>query len=295
MLGQALVRELAPREVAGLGRKEVRSLPRAYRSCDVTSREATRAAVQAFKPDVIVHTAAYTDVDGCETECSLCRAVNVDGTKHVADAAWESGAWLVFLSTDYVFDGKADVPYAEDHEVAPLNEYGRAKAEAEKYLLEGGRKAVIVRTSWLYGRGGPNFVDTVLALAESAPALRIVRDQRGRPTYVVDLARALCGIVDRLREAEAGREGSIPRVLHVANAGEATWYDFAREIIDAAGRHGVEVTPISSAELARKAMRPAYSVLDTTRFDQWLGRPLRPWKEALHAYLAERAKAKVNS
>jgi dTDP-4-dehydrorhamnose reductase len=269
LLGKDLLREWREDEVVGLG------------SCDVDIRDAARVrtVVKKVRPDWIVLAAAYTDVDGCESKPELAFSVNRDGAVNVAQAAEEIGAKLLLLSSDYVFDGTKTSPYETDDARNPQSVYGRSKAEAEIGLLKVLPGCCIARTSWLFGTGGRCFPDTILKLAASRPALDVVDDQRGCPTYSVDLAR---GIIQLCRRGTSG-------IVHVTNAGECSWFEFAREIVKGAGL-GTEVRPVSSRQMARPAPRPAYSVLSATRLHQ-CGIEMPGWKDALHRYLQERSRS----
>jgi len=291
MLGRALLDTLKAGKIYGIGRlgkpRNEKSGSFEYVSCDITDRAAVFAAVNRIKPEVVVHAAAFTQVDDCEREREKAMAVNFTGTVNMTDAAREAGAFLIFVSTDYVFDGTKKTPYLEEDAVAPLSVYGASKLEAEKYLLTLRGGNLIVRTSWVYGAGGKNFVETILRLAEERSSLEVVDDQVGRPTYTYDLAAALSWLCEHASQGKAGTAGGFPRILHVANQGAASWFEFAREIITRAGK-SVEVKPVSSERLARPARRPMNSVLDTSKYDCLTKRPLREWKEALIEYLALR-------
>jgi dTDP-4-dehydrorhamnose reductase len=266
LLGQALVREWSGDEVVALS----------SRDADIRDANAVENIVGSARPDWIVLSAAYTDVDGCESKPEHAFAVNRDGAMNVANAAKQHGAKLLFLSSDYVFDGKKNFPYEIGDQRNPQSVYGRSKAEAETQLLQILPDCCIVRTSWLFGVGGKCFPDTILKLAATRPALDVVDDQRGSPTYVVDLARA---IADLCRKGARG-------ILHVNNAGDCTWFEFAREIVKDAGLP-CEVRPVSSQQMARPAPRPAYSVLAPASLRQY-GIAMPTWQDALRRYLAER-------
>jgi dTDP-4-dehydrorhamnose reductase len=266
LLGKALVREWTGDEVIGLGSGAV----------DIRDAARVREVVQKSLPEWIVLAAAYTDVDGCEAHADVAMSVNRDGAVNVAQAAKHAGAKLLFLSSDYVFDGKKTSPYEVSDVRNPQSVYGRSKAEAEVRLLEVLPKACIARTSWLFGTGGKCFPDTILKLAASRPALDVVSDQRGCPTYSVDLARAIISL------CRAGARG----IVHVTNSGNCSWFEFAQEIVKDAGL-AVEVRPVSSAQMARPAPRPAYSVLSATSLQHY-GIEMPEWKDALRRYLKER-------
>ena len=266
LLGKELMREWSGDSVTGLS----------SRDADICDAKRVRQVVQETRPEWIVLAAAYTDVDGCENNPDLAFAVNRDGAVNVATVAKEFGARLLFLSSDYVFDGKKTTPYETGDARNPQSMYGRTKAEAEIKLLELMPDCCIARTSWLFGTGGKCFPDTILKLAASRPALDVVDDQRGCPTYAVDLARA---IVQLCRKNANG-------IVHVTDAGDCTWFEFAREIVQSAGL-ATTVRPVSSQQMARPAPRPTYSVLSPTRL-QALGIEMPSWRDALRRYLEQR-------
>lgn len=266
LLGKALMREWSGDEVVGLGSRDV----------DIRDADRVREVLQKARPDWIVLAAAYTDVDGCESHPDRAFAVNRDGAVNVAQAAQRIGAKLLFLSSDYVFDGKKTSPYETGDARNPQSVYGRSKAEAEVQLQEVLPECCIARTSWLFGAGGKCFPDTILKLAASRPALDVVSDQRGCPTYSVDLARA---IIELCRKDASG-------IVHVINAGNCSWFEFAREIVKGA-ELATEVRPVSSQQMARPAPRPAYSVLSSKSLQQH-GIAMPTWQDALQRYLQER-------
>ncbi|MGC8916538.1 MAG: dTDP-4-dehydrorhamnose reductase [Thermoanaerobaculum sp.] len=240
---------------------------------DITDPRAVAEAVRTVQPELIANAAAYTAVDKAEEEPGAAFAVNAKAVATLAELANETGSLLVHVSTDYVFDGRSSRPYREDDPPNPLSVYGRSKLEGER-AAAGAREHLIVRTSWLFGRGW-NFVEAIRRqLHGGAKELRVVADQTGKPTSALDLA---AGIV---RLVVAGARG----LFHVANGGETTWADFAREIAAQLG-FSVPVVPITTAEAGRPAPRPAFSVLDTSRFEALCG-PLPPWRDALARYLA---------
>jgi dTDP-4-dehydrorhamnose reductase len=242
---------------------------------DITDAGAVRAAVRDVRPEVIVNCAAWTDVDGAEAAEAAATAVNGDGAGHLAAAAAEAGAHIVHVSTDYVFPGDATEPYREDAPTGPRSAYGRSKLAGERAVAAAAPHAhAIVRTAWLFGPHGPNFVDTMLRLARERPELNVVDDQLGCPTYAGHLAGALVQI------ARARTQG----VLHVAGGGACTWYELACATF---ARAGIDVTvhPCTTAAFPRPAARPAYSVLGSTRRDA----PALPaWQDGLAAHLAAR-------
>jgi len=243
---------------------------------DIRDSGKVREIVERKRPDWIVLAAAYTDVDGCESHQDLAFAVNRDGAAHVAEAAKAAGSRLLFISSDYVFDGRKTSPYEIEDSRNPQSVYGHSKAEAEIRLLEILPDCCIARTSWLFGKGGKCFPDTILKLAASRPALDVVNDQRGCPTYTVDLAGA---IIQLCRKDASG-------IVHVTNVGACSWFEFAREIVQSAGLPA-EVRPVSSQQVARPASRPAYSVLSPASLQNF-GIAMPSWQDALRRYLAER-------
>ena len=266
LLGKALVREWTGDQVTGMGSRDV----------DIRDSAKVSDLVEKTRPDWVVLAAAYTDVDGCESHRELAFSVNRDGAVNVAEAARQAGAKLIFLSSDYVFDGKKTSPYEVDDKRNPQSVYGYSKAEAEIKLLEILPTCCIARTSWVFGIGGRCFPDTILRLAASRPVLDVVNDQRGCPTYTVDLARA---IIQLCRKDASG-------IVHVTNAGDCTWFEFAQQIVIGAGL-ATEVRPVSSQEMARPAPRPGYSVLSATSVRPY-GIEMPGWKDALVRYLQER-------
>ena len=267
-VGSDLVTALSGHEVIAWARADL----------DVGDDGACMRTILAARPEVVIHAAAYTDVDGCELHPDRAWRDNVLGSRNVARAAREAGAFLIAISSDYVFDGAASEPYDEDVPVAPLGAYGRSKADGEGEALEANPDATaIVRSSWIYGRVGKNFVKTMLGLAAEREVVEVVDDQTGSPTWSADLARALVWL------ASARRAGT----YHVTNAGSTTWFGFAREIFAAVGYDPERVRPTTTAALGRPAPRPAYSVLGARRWRLAGLPPLPPWRDALRAALPE--------
>ena len=266
LLGKALMREWTGDEVTGLTSKVA----------DLRNVQQVLAVVERSRPEWIVLAAAYTDVDGCETHRDLAFDINLHGAGNVASAASRIGAKLLFLSSDYVFDGRKTTPYETSDPRAPRSVYGASKAEAEIRLLEIIPDCCIVRTSWLFGVGGKCFPDTILRIAATRSEIEVVNDQSGCPTYNVDLAHA---IIQLCRQRAHG-------VVHVTNEGECTWFEFAKAIVKAAGLKTV-VRPTTTEKLARPAPRPKYSVLSPRSLHEYDLR-LPPWQDALERYLAQR-------
>ncbi|MFN8176617.1 MAG: dTDP-4-dehydrorhamnose reductase [bacterium] len=241
---------------------------------DVTDADAVRRALDDARPDVVIHAAAWTDVDGCEADAERALRVNAMGTRHVAAACRGVGARLLTVSTDYVFAGDATEAYAENAPAGPLNVYGWSKLAAEEATLSLGRAGSVARTAWLYADHGRNFLLAMLKLAEDRRVLRVVDDQRGAPTWAADLAGALLDL------ARAAHERDACGIYHVTNGGTATWNGFARKIFALTGKD-VIVEAVTSAEFPRPARRPASSVLaDTRRAEAGLS-PMPAWEDAL--------------
>ncbi len=242
---------------------------------DITERQSGENYINKIRPDVVINLAAITDVDGCEdTKKELAERINGYGAGVVARLCKEHDIRFVHLSTDYVFDGAKTLPYKENDPTNPLSVYGKTKLAGEKEALEKNPSSLIIRAQGLYGKGGENFITKVVKMAKQGGAIRVVSDQRSSPTYTKDLAEPLIALIEK------GKTG----IYHLANSGSCTWLDFAREIF-ALLKMDIPVTPIFSAELQRKAHRPAYSVFDMWKFQKDTGLKMRPWQEALKEYL----------
>jgi len=239
------------------------------------------------KPDWIINCAAYTAVDKAEDEPERCYALNAQGPQNIGRVAQAFGVRVLHISTDYVFAGDGTKPYQEDDPIAPQSVYGKTKAEGEALLLQESIDAVIVRTAWLYGRYGPNFVLTMLKLMNSRDSVGVVADQKGSPTWARDLAAAILTIV--------GTPRAIAGIYHFTDEGEISWYEFAKEIY-AQGRelgligHECDIRPLMTAEYPTKAKRPAYSVLSKDKIKDTFGVSVPQWQESLSRYLEEQAK-----
>ncbi len=245
---------------------------------DVTDADATQRALLAWRPRAVVNCAAYTDVDGAETDWKTAERVNVEGAGNVAVASADVGARIVHVSTDYVFDGAKREPWLESDPVAPLGVYGETKLAGEHVVAEANAGHVIVRTSWLFGAGGKNFVDTMLALGAQREELAVVTDQVGCPTWTGHLAGALVELAER--------PGDIG-IRHIAGSGSCSWNEFALEIFERAGID-CRVLPATSEQFMRPARRPAYSVLGSEHADPLT---LPAWQDGLAAYLTTRVAA----
>ncbi len=253
-------------------------IPAGSAEADIRNFAAVQKLVSGVRPDWIVLSAAYTDVDGCERNPELAFAVNGTGVENVARAAQSIAARIFLVSTDYVFDGASSRPYEIDDTIAPLNVYGASKAAGEAALRNSASAWCIGRTSWLFGVNGPSFPQKILQAAQTRPELCVVNDQVGSPTYTRDLA---CAIRDLVRKDARG-------ITHITNQGICSWFDFAREILLQSGCQSVPVLPITTDQSARPARRPNYSVLSPTSLHAYSVR-LRPWQEALRAFLQERS------
>jgi dTDP-4-dehydrorhamnose reductase len=266
LLGRALKHLWAEEPVVWLSSNDV----------DIRDSEKVSQMIANSRPDWIVLAAAYTDVDGCELNPSKAFAVNVDGAANVGRAAVVHNSRLLFLSSDYVFDGTKSTPYEIDDIPNPQSVYGQSKAEAEKRLLQLLPSCCIVRTSWLFGVGGKCFPDTILRLSATRPSIDVVDDQRGCPTYTIDLAAAVIAL------CRAGTEG----IVHATNSGDCTWFEFAKAILQKSGSNTI-LQPTTSQKMARPAPRPSYSVLAPRSLHD-LGLTMPTWQDALDRYLEER-------
>ena len=272
LLGQDLVRELnSPDKKGKAGGDQLSAL--SSKDADLRDRNRVREVIRDSYPDWTILSAAYTDVDGCEANRDLALAVNCEGAINVALAARDAGSRLLFISTDYVFDGTKRTPYETTDARNPTSVYGQSKACAEERLLEILPEVCIARTSWLFGHGGKCFPATILKLASTRAEISVVNDQRGSPTFTRDLASAL------LQLCRASAQG----IVHVTNSGECTWYEFAREIVRLSGLPAV-VKSVTTAEFPRPARRPAYSVLSPSSLHAY-NIHMPKWPDALSRYL----------
>ena len=241
---------------------------------DITDRKLVLEQIGLATPSVVINCAAYTDVDGCESNTAKAMKVNGEGPGYLAEACKAASALFVHFSTDFVFDGELRRPYRVDDEAHPLSAYGISKLEGERAIISRDCTFLIIRTSWLYGSHGRNFVEAILGKAERDEQLKVVSDQVGRPTYAPDLSDAAM----RLLEAQAGG------IIHFANSGHCSWHEFAVEIIRQSGLR-VPVGTLSSSELGRPAKRPAYSVLDMSSYEKAASATPRHWKDALADFM----------
>jgi len=274
MVGRDLCDALSARgeEVVALSRNDL----------DITDSRCVNSAVADAAPAVIVNCAAYTKVDQAESEESVANAINGSAVELLASAANANGALLVHLSSDFVFDGTAQAPYEANAGTRPLSSYGRSKLLGELAATHAA-KHLILRTSWLFGLHGSNFVEAIRnQIRKGTNPLRVVADQRGRPTYTPHLAEAI------IRLAHVAQQSDVARgIVHYADAEECTWFDFARAIVEESGAD-VTVTPVTTDEFPRPAVRPAYSVLSTERYERLTGVAPESWREGLREYLIAR-------
>lgn len=265
MLGQDLVKVLSlQHEVVS---SDIETL-------DITHLEDTIKSISNVKPEVVIHCAAYTDVDKSESNLDQAYKVNVHGTRNVAVACNKNGASLVYISTDYVFDGEKPHPYYEYDFTNPLSVYGKTKLAGELYVRDMLNQFYIVRTSWLYGLNGPNFVKTMLRLSKEMEMIPVVDDQIGSPTYTLDLARALNQLIEKPAYG----------IYHITNSEHCSWYTFAQEIFNLTGKE-VQVNPVKTEEFPRPAPRPKNSILRNYNWEMEGFEPLRNYREALKDYL----------
>ncbi|PKN87310.1 MAG: dTDP-4-dehydrorhamnose reductase [Deltaproteobacteria bacterium HGW-Deltaproteobacteria-1] len=265
MLGSDLMAQFKHRhEVIGMDLDEI----------DITSASECHKAVTENNPQLVINAAAYTNVDACETDREACFAVNAEAVKNIAEACRGKNITVIHYSTDYVFDGNGSRPYREDDPCNPINAYGASKLAGENYLRQLTDNFIIMRTAWLYGAHGKNFVQAILDRARATGKLTVVDDQTGSPTCTRDLAAATELLVDKNARG----------IFHVTNRGSCTWFDFARKILKEARLETVELLPMKTGDLKRAAKRPAYSVLGMQKFMETTGKTMQPWQLAFQDY-----------
>lgn len=270
MLGHALVEVLNP---------EYDLVPLSHQELDITDSHQILKTLEQEKPSILINSAAYTKVDDCETNIELAHRVNGQAVREMAQLCQRKGIFLIHFSTDYVFDGSKSMSYLEEDETNPLNVYGKSKLEGEKEIAKYLSQFLIIRTSWLYGPHGPNFVDKILQLAGEVRSglrkeLQVVDDQIGSPTYTVDLARAVKFLLAKKFQG----------ILHVTNQGFCSWFEYAKEILRIAKYDDVPIRNIKSEDIKRPAKRPTYSILSNDRLEK-LGHRMQLWSAALDDYL----------
>jgi dTDP-4-dehydrorhamnose reductase len=285
MLGQELCRTLSQGgdEVAGLDitvPDNAAADPDLY-NASINDAEAVERVFSDASPDIVIHAAAWADVDACEKDPGKARKVNVEGTANIVKAAEKISAPLIYISTDFVFDGKKNSPYTETDECDPLSVYAKTKREGEEIGAGILKDHAIVRTSWLFGPGGRNFVDAIVAKASVGNVIKVVKDQVGSPTYTKDLAQAIKELI------KAGIKGD--QIYHICNSGQCSWYELAAKVKGLVPEmENVIIDPVLSADIGRPASRPAFSVMDTSKFRKRTGMALRSWEMALSEYLFRR-------
>ncbi|MCP4649445.1 MAG: dTDP-4-dehydrorhamnose reductase [PVC group bacterium] len=250
--------------------------------CDITDEQQVEDVFLRLAPWGVIHAAAYTNVDGCEQDTKKAYLINAEGTKNVATVCKKTGAKLIYISTDYVFDGKNTIPYKETDSPNPLNEYGRTKLAGEEFVRAYADEFLIVRTSWLFGLAGKNFVRTIIEKAGEVEQLKVVNDQTGSPTHTVSLAQAIDKLIDSV--FLSGSETEHRDLFHVSNSGSCTWYEFAKKILEL-NELKTEIIPVDSSVVSRPAKRPHFSVIDNSYYQQITADELCSWQEALRCYL----------
>lgn len=244
---------------------------------DITNDVQVSQVMEEIRPEGVIHCAAYTAVDAAEDNVQLCQNINVHGTENIVKYCEKTGCKLIYLSTDYVFDGEGNRPWEPDDEADPLNVYGQTKYEGEQLIRQHLEKYYIVRISWVFGKNGRNFIQTMLRLGKENGAVKVVNDQIGSPTYTYDLARLL---IDMVEKEEYG-------TYHATNLGICSWYQFACEIFHQAGMEEVIVTPVTSEEFPAKARRPHNSIMNKAKLEDHGFQQLPTWQDALRRYLQE--------
>lgn len=268
-LGFDVMNELRRQGIEGVG-VDVQEM-------DITDEKACQAVITEAGPDAVIHCAAYTAVDAAEDNKELCRKINAEGTRNIAHVCKELDIGMMYISTDYVFNGEGERPWQPDDEREPLNTYGQMKYEGELAIEELLEKYFIVRIAWVFGINGNNFIKTMLRLGKENKEVKVVDDQIGSPTYTYDLAKLL---VDMIQTEQYGR-------YHATNEGLCSWYEFAKEIFKQAGMPEVEVSPVSSSQFPSKAKRPKNSRISKDKLEEKGFKRLPPWQDALARYLKE--------
>lgn len=274
LLGSDLVRCL---------KKRFKVIPLTRENCDITDEKRVFDVFRHYNPWLIIHTAGYTDVDGCQKHPQEAFRVNALGTAVLAKAAKFTGAFLIYISTDYVFSGKKTIPYRENDRALPLSVYGKSKLEGERYVKRLLKKYIIIRTSWLFGRGKVNFVDNVLSWAKSQKRLRIVADKYASPTYSIDLSKAILKLIGLINGNKGGNRFS--GIYHITNSGYCSWLAYAQCILKTAKLNKVVIEPVAMSEMNFLAQRPVFSVLDNSKFIRVSKYSLRPWQKAVKEYM----------
>jgi len=254
---------------------------------DLSDLASVENTIQKERPDIVINAAAYTQVDQAESHAELANLINAEAPEVMAEMTAANGAWLIHYSTDYVFDGESGSPYTEDMVSCPGNVYGVTKSSGESAIMRATARYVILRTSWVYSNRGRNFLNTVLRLANERRVLRIVDDQRGTPTYSRALSTNTAKIITQLSRNLDNPD--MAGVFNMTCRGTATWYDFAKEILQCAGIENVRIEPVSTSEFPTPAKRPQFSVLDNSKLEHIYGLRLPRWQDSLKECLAQRA------
>lgn len=277
MLGRALVKHLSLKP-------QCKIIPLKREDCDITDKKKVIELFKHLKPWLVIHSAAYTDVDGCEDNASEAYEINVKGTANIAGGSKIANSILIYISTDYVFSGKKELPYREGDSAHPISIYGQTKLKAERVLKKLTKKNIIIRTSWLFGEGKDNFVHNILKRAKEVNLLKIVSDKYSSPTYCLDLASAIGNIVD-LIDSRMWQD-KFYGIYHITNSGFCSWYEYAKVILRAAKIRGVKIEPMSMKEIKFRAKRPKFSALDNSKYINLTKKPLRKWQEAVKDYVS---------
>jgi len=253
-----------------------------FQICDITDFDKTYRLITKINPEIVIHTAAWTDVDGAEKNISEAYRLNVLGTRNIALSCQRFDAAMVYISSDYIFDGEKKEPYIEFDKANPISVYGKSKYYGEVVVQQLLNKYYIIRSSWLFGKYGKNFVKTILNLSETKKQIEVVNDQVGCPTYTNDLSSAIQKLVINKDSMSTGLYG----IYHITNSESCSWYDFAKQIIKVSKKK-CEILPVNSEKIKRPAIRPKNSVLNNFIWELNGFEPLRNWKESLSEYLGE--------
>lgn len=274
LLGSDLIKHL---------KTEYKVIPLTRKDSDIRDAKKVLALFQRYRPWLAIHSAGFTDVDGCEKNSKLAYSVNTEGTAVVAKAAESTDTILMYISSDYVFSGKKETPYTEKDRVYPLNVYGRSKLEGEKLVRKLLKRRIIIRTSWLFGKARKNFIDNVLAWAKGKKEMRIIYDKYACPTYTLDLAKAIGRLIRLIDKSPDTPE--LYGIYNLVNSGYCSWLEYARFILKTAKLNRVKITPITMAKAGWTARRPAFSALDNSKFVRLTGYNMRPWQKAVKEYI----------
>lgn len=253
-----------------------------HKDADITQEKKVLRIFASVKPWLVIHAAAYTDVDTCESNPKKAYAINAKGTRNIAKAAKGSGSILIYISTDYVFSGRKKSPYQEQDRAIPISVYGKTKLKGEEFIKRLLKRYLIIRTSWLFGAGRNTFIDTVLKKAKVSKVLKIVAEKYSSPTYVLDLAKAIAEVIDKINSKRW--QDKFYGTYHITNSGFCSWYEYAKYILELK-KVKVKLKPISLADIEFKARRPVFSALDNSKYASLAAGPLRSWQQALKEYI----------